>query len=53
MNGKILDIIVKAFPKIYMDEELGKLLYEFAIRRKRKGLSITVEYIKWLRKQIK
>lgn len=53
LDSDIIDTIVKSLPNIYKTIKYGQILYEFAVRRKKKGLIVDVKYIKWLNKQVK
>ena len=52
LDSDILDTIVKAIPNMYMDVALGNIIYKHCVRRKAIGKTVTVRYIKWLRKEI-
>jgi len=52
-DPKIMDIMVKAYPDFYKEEyEFGLAIYGFALRRKEAGLTVTVKYIRRLRKSL-
>jgi len=52
IDQDIFDVVVKAYPEIYKDPELGRILCQFAQRRKNSEREVTLEYIRWVRKQI-